>query len=214
MSWKNLFVTKKDEPAVEEVKSEPKVKSQAPVVPPPIPQTFGTGNASQSLIAKFDEIFEKANAQGLDFFEFIKSLKKMDGRAIDERTKYETVYDTMSTMGLTKDVLLTTGKKYMEIFVEVKQEFEKELSSEVQSKVADLNKQADDVLVQNGQYQAQIEELNAKISENLKRMQQLKSEAAANESTLLQERSDFERTHSIFVNGLQKYITDIETYIK
>lgn len=218
MGWTDLFYKKNAETA--DSKVEEKKETLTPINPVNQPNQFinqpqnFSGGVDQNLITRLDEIFAQANQPGLDLYEFIVSLKKLDAKPIDERTKYETTYDIMSTSGLTKEMLIKSGQSYMSVFAEVKQEFEKEFASSQQNTVANLNAQADSVLQENAQLQKQIEDINKKISENLVKMQQLRSDAATNESKLMQEKMNFENTHTTFVNGVQKYITGVEMYIK
>lgn len=216
--WTDLFFKKTETTEAQPAKEE--LKPINPVNQPTQqnqfinqPQNF-SGGVDQNLINRLDEIFAQANQPGLDLYEFIVSLKKLDQKPIDERTKYETTYDIMSTSGLTKETLIKSGQSYMGVFTEVKQEFEKEFASSVQNTVTNLNSQADEVLQENGRLQKQIEEINQKISENMTKMQQLRSEAVTNESKLMQEKMNFENTHATFVNGVQKYLTGVEMYIK
>jgi len=213
MSWKDLFI-KPAEKKEQEEKLTP-IKENAAQVSQNFsqPQNF-TGGIDQSLIAKMDTIFEQSNQPGPDLYEFISSIKKMEGKPIDEKTKFETVFDAMSTMGLTKQRLIESGQYYMGVFSEVKQEFEKEYNSTLQNTVTNLNAQAESVMQENGALQKQIEELNKKISENLTKSQQLRTEAATNESRLMQSKISFESTHNTFVNGVQKYVDGVNAYLK
>lgn len=212
-SWKDLFI-KPAEKKEQEEKLTPIKENTAQVSQNfSQPQNF-TGGIDQSLIAKMDTIFEQSNQPGPDLYEFVSSIKKMEGKPIDEKTKFETVFDAMSTMGLTKQRLIESGQYYMGVFSEVKQEFEKEYNATLQNTVTNLNTQAESVMQENISLQQQIEELNKKISANLTKSQQLRTEAAANESKLMQSKISFESTHNTFVNGVQKYIDGVNAYLK
>jgi hypothetical protein len=225
MSWTDLFI-KKNESTSTESSDDKSVKTTKDTLTPinqvtnnaPVNQTnqanFQTVGVDQNLVQKLQEIFDQANQPGPDLHEFITSVKKLEGKPLDERTKFETVFDIQSSSGLTKQRLLDSGKFYIDTFTDVKNEFEKEYQTELQNKVGNLNVQADNLISENGNLQKQIEEINKKISENLTKMQQLRNEASSNENKLMQDKMTFENTYSTFVGNVQKYIDNINLYIK
>jgi len=222
MGWKDLFITVKEEPKTE----EKSIKKDSKETLTPINSVASTLNATSTsnyqatngvdpnLINKLQEIFDKSNQPGPDLHEFITSLKKLDGKPLDERTKFETVFDIQSSNGLTKKRLIDSGKFYIDTFTDVKAEFEKEFQTELQNNVTSLNTQADNVINENAELQKKIEEINKQITGNLTRMQQLRTDASANENKLMQEKMAFEHTYSTFVGNVQKYIDGVNTYIK
>lgn len=176
--------------------------------------TQNVATTDASLIQKLQEIFDKANMPGPDLHEFIATLKKYDNKQLDEKTKYELVFDAQSSIGLTKERLLESGKFYITTFNDVKSEFEKEYQGEFQNTVTNLNSQADNVATENANLQKEIENINKKMQENLVKAQQLRTDATTNQNKLIQDKMSFENTYSTFINSVQKYIDGVNTHIK
>lgn len=172
-----------------------------------------SGAVDQNLINKLQSIFDSANMPGPDLHEFIVAVKKLENKSIDDKTKYEMVFDAQSSVGLTKQKLIDSGKFYIDTFNDVKSEFEKEYKTTLQNSVTSLNTQADNVIKENADLQKSIEDINKKIQENLIRMQKLRTDASVNENKLMQEKMAFEGTFSTFLSGIQKYIDGVNVHI-
>lgn len=220
MSFKDLFFTVKESEGNEKKKevsktAEPVVTSTAPIYTAASNfQNNSTGTVDQALIEKLQGIFDQANMPGPDLHEFILSLKKFDGKPMDEKTKYEVVFDAQSSVGLTKTKLIDSGQFYITTFNDVKGEFDKEYQAEMASTVTNLNAQADGIITENDNLRKSIEEINTKIQANLTKMQTLRNEASTNENKLMQNKMTFESTYTTFVAGIQKYIDGVKAYIK
>jgi len=206
---------KKDEKTVEEnntVQTNSNSNNTSFLTSTPSIQNIPTTDAG--LVQKLQEIFDKANMPGPDLHEFIASLKKFDGKPLDEKTKFEMVFDAQSSVGLTKERLLESGKVYIATFNDVKSEFEKEYKAEYENTVTNLNAQADGIITENANFQKEIENINKKIQDNLIKSQQLRAEATTNANNLAQNKLSFENTYTSFINGVQKYIDGVKEHIK
>lgn len=224
MSWTDMFIKKKeDSNEKQENSSEKEIKEKLTTINPvvntnqnynPLQNQTQTVGVDQKWMDKLQDIFANANMPGPDLYEFVMSVKKHDGKPIDEKTKFEMVYDALSSVGLTKAKLLESGATYINLFNDVKGEFEKEYQTKYQNDVTNLNAQAENVIQENASLQKQIEEINKKIAENLTKMQTFRTEATTNESRLMQEKMSFDNTHNAFMNNIQKYIEGVKTHIQ
>lgn len=224
MSWTDAFIKKKDDDGKKKEESQESLTPIKEVAqtnynplnnrPSPINSYQNNVGVDQKALDKLQDIFDKSNMPGADLYEFITSIKKLEGKNLDEKTKYEMIFDAQSAVGLTKDKLIESGTFYVNTFNDVKNEFDKEYQNEVLEGVTKLNTQADNVIQENANYQKQIEEINKKISDNLTRMQSLRTEASTNENKLMQEKMSFENSYNVFISSLQKHITNVNTYIQ
>lgn len=114
----------------EEDKPLPKKSTQkpAPVVEMYTQSTITAG--SNDYLKYLDEVMDKANMPGPDFYEFSKSLVPMASLAIPEDQKFNTVLSTFSVMGATKEKLVESGNKYLGILDDNAVQFAKQLSTE------------------------------------------------------------------------------------
>jgi hypothetical protein len=93
------------------------------------------GVADNKFIDLLEGIIEKSNQPGQDYFEFKQALENMNSLPMDEKTKFQTVYQVLSLQGCTKAVLLTSLDKYIQIIQDEKSSFDTEMQSEYVKRV-------------------------------------------------------------------------------
>ncbi len=97
------------------------------------------GPMSQQDIDKFTrhfkEVFDKANLDGLDYYEFSKMMDMLESTIPDETTRIATVFATLSIQGLTKDRILETARHYLSVFENDKVQFEKAAAEKASQEV-------------------------------------------------------------------------------
>ncbi len=108
---------------------------------PPIPgtpsQTMGiTEDDLQKFNQHFDDLFEKANLPGPDYFEFSKMCQAM--KTLTEDVKFPAAFGGLQVQGLTKEKLVESANHYIMIIEEDSSKFnnaiDQKILAEVQNK--------------------------------------------------------------------------------
>jgi len=155
---------KKQEIKKDTLPSKASGKTETPSQPV---QTFTpsfTSSMPPGSITEFDAYFanllteeNQKNFPGTDYYEFVTAKENMNAIPVEE-TKYVTTFNVLKSTGLTKDVLLSTAKRYMDVITN-------ELTTFVNS--------------YQSLYKQQVEDKQALIDEKAKQMQTLSEQINA-----------------------------------
>lgn len=183
-----------------------------------------TNAASGQVVGKPDDgIFEKLslaieenNLDGNDFLEFMQSLNKMQNLTVDEKTKFNMVFATLSTSsgGMTKEKLISSIDHYLDVIENEKTIFEKEMEKATDSEV-DQKEQYAEQLSQSAQEKTeQIQKLTQEIQEISNEVATVKAEAAQAKINIAQKQADFEVTVQQLEGQINDYKTKISQHIQ
>lgn len=73
----------------------------------PIPQDM------DKFIAHFNELFDKSNQPGPDYYKFTKMVQALNVPGMDDTTKMNAAFAALKVQGLTKDVLIQTAQNFI-----------------------------------------------------------------------------------------------------
>ena len=88
----------------------------------------------------FQELFEKANLPGPDYFEFSQVKRKLQEQIPDEKTQITAAFASLSIQGLTKDILVSSAQHYIDIIQKDREGFEQAIASKQNTEVDGRNK--------------------------------------------------------------------------
>ena len=137
------------------------------------------GIFDQKFYNHFLEIIEENNIEGVDYFEFSKAKKAMDGiPGMAEAVKYQSAFASLSANSkITKEHLLKTADFYIEKLDVDAKEFENERDSEIKNQVQSRIDQAKTKEGQIASKQEEIAKLQAEINNLQVEIGQLNVEA-------------------------------------
>ena len=102
------------------------------------PVTQASGNVQPQEFDKFtkhfEELFDKANLPGPDYFEFMKMTTAMN--TLTDDIKYPAVFSALKVQGLSKESLLSTANQYIGVLEEDKKQFSTALDTKVASAIS------------------------------------------------------------------------------
>ncbi|MBI1692643.1 MAG: hypothetical protein FYV88_3660 [Bacteroidetes bacterium] len=120
----------------------------------------------------FENLFDKANLPGPDYFEFYKTMETLEPHIPDEKARVSATFASLAIQGLTKKTLLETATKYKEIIEQDQANFEKALDTKMKSELGERNES--------------LKVLEQKIAANSEQIQQLTKEITESQILIAQ----------------------------
>jgi hypothetical protein len=169
------------------------------------------GKIDNDIYDKLSVAIEENNLPGNDFLEFMQSLNKMSTLAVDEKSKFNMVFATLSTSagGMTKDYLVSSISHYLSVIEKERNTFKTEMSKANTKMVTEKESYANQLLETAKSKTEQIQKLTEEIQQLNKESESAKSEALQSKNVIAQKEADFEVT----VGQLEKQILDYKEKI-
>lgn len=180
----------------------------APIAAPAIP-----GAVDEKMVEFLSKAIEDANIPGFDYIEFRNALAAMASAPLPENQKYIAVFATASTMGLTKEKLLSAIDHYQGILDSKKKEFQEQVD---QMTALQVTKREELKSAKEAEIQAlmvQIQEAQAAIAVKQQEALEINSEIGRERLNIQQTASSFEATYNFVSGKLQGDKQKIEAYI-
>src|ERR1041385_4439007 len=136
--------------------------AQLPGMTPEISRNPENHAEAEKFEKYFDNLFDKANLPGPDYYEFYKTMEMLEAHIADENARVSATFASLSIQGLTKQKLIDTANKYKDIIEQDHRNFDRALEDKMNSEV--------------GARQSQLQTLNDKIAANSAKIQQLTKE--------------------------------------
>jgi hypothetical protein len=191
-------------------------KQKAPTVTPQArsaqfpPVTAGAGVPTvtaedlERFVAHFNNLLDKANLPGPDYFEFSQVLESPAMSKFDEKTKISASFASLVTQGLTKERLIDSAQQYVKVIQKDKEGFETALKGKLQGEVSTRQTQIDGLQRGITADTQKIQDLTKAITEAQNSIQQLNAEIA--EST-----AKIEKNGGAYLTACDSFIKKIET---
>lgn len=151
---------------------------------------------------------EKNNQPGFDYLEFKLSLAKMSAMGMGEDTAYRSTFAAGSTVGLTKEKLLTTAIFYKKVLEKEKEQFDVALNNQLQKRVNSKQQEVEKLKNQIETWKAQIETLQAQIAKSQTTIDTADEQIQAEMQKINATRESFLHTHQSILNQID---LDLET---
>jgi len=147
----------------------------------------------------FNKLFEEANIQGPDYYEFSKMIEAMNSIP-DERARYQAAFAGLAVQGLDKTKLLSTASAYLQVLETDASNFNHTIDVALQEKVVSKKEEMEEK-------SKRIQQLSQEITELQNRMAVLKNESKENEEKIENNSNAYQAE---LVNRKNKIQSDIE----
>lgn len=161
----------------------------------------------------FENLFDKANLPGPDYFEFYKTMETLEAHIPDEKARVSATFASLSIQGLTKKTLLETANKYKEIIEQDHVNFENALETKMKSELGERNeklKKLEQKITANSE---QIQKLTKEISDSQILIAQIKNEVMEQENKLTKNKNGYQVACQAVLNKIVSDIQKIQTTI-
>lgn len=176
-----------------------------------ISQLLGLGsNADQKSIEFLEAAIMKQTQPGFDYIKFKQSIEQLAGLKLDVPTSLKSAFAIASTMGVTKDSLLQSGRHYLTILGEEKKQFDQALNSQVQQRIDSKKDELIDLRKQIELHKKQIIKLEKQIQEFEGKIARSDEEVAGAKASINQTQMKFENTYQQFVSAIEADMAAIQ----
>jgi len=176
-----------------------------------ISQLLKLGNsADQKSIDFLENAMIKSSQPGFDYLKFKQSIDSLSNLNLDAVTSLKSAFATASTMGVTKDSLLQSGRHYLTILGDEKKQFDQALTNQVQQRVDSKKEELQKLQLQIEENRRQIAKLEKQITEFQERIAKSDDEAADAKNSIEQTKIKFENTYQLFVAAIEQDMAAIQ----
>ncbi len=132
----------------------------------------------------FEELFDKVNMQGPDYYEFWKMMETLEAAVPDETVRMTAVFSTLKIQGLSKDMLINSAEKYMQVVDKDKQEFQNAVNTKVLGEIESRKSSVEALEKKNKADHEMILKLTKEINDNQQKITSLKKEVIDEEAKI------------------------------
>ena len=151
---------------------------------------------------------EESNLPGFDYLEFKQALKGLKRMNMDQHTAIKSAFMTGSTVGLTKEKLISSAEHYRQVLLKEKSQFDVALQKQMAQRVDGKRTEKETVAGKIKAYRSKIKEIEAEITKLEDKLAKADSEIDAAKEKIHDTKEKFETTFQSFVKEIER---DLET---
>jgi chromosome segregation ATPase len=204
----SVFVEFEDEQQKSDTKTTPHLNVN---VNTHVPNTQETHVEAEKFEKYFDNLFEKTNLPGPDYFEFYKTMETLEAHIFDEKARLSATYASLSIQGLTKDKLIDTANKYKAVIEQDQKNFETVLKDKLKEEVGARHSQLQGFEEKIKSNSDLIQKLTKEITEAQQQIGKLKHEVAEQENKLMKNKNGYQIACQALINKINSDIIKIQT---
>ncbi|MBI5916407.1 MAG: hypothetical protein HY842_13605 [Bacteroidetes bacterium] len=177
-------------------------------------EIFGeTHGLDEKSIESLTRALEKNNLPGFDYLEFKLSLGRLAPMNLPEDTAFKSAFATASTVGLTKEKLLTTGQHYRKVLTDEKEQFSLALQNQLQKRVNSKQQEVEKLKAQIQAWQEQIANLQNMMAKSQATIDDAGNQIQAEMKKIQATKENFEHTHQSIMNQIELDLQNIQRYL-
>lgn len=214
MSFLDNFISIKQKENVVTVPVDSPVSQLSSTPTPPIstPSIIMNGGVvDPSFLEHFKKVLDDHNLPGADYYEFRKAFDDSAefANTITEVDRMKMVFKTLTSSGLTKQILIDSISSYKKFLSDDADNFAKALDGKKQTEVGGRQKQVQQLTAANQSKNDQIVQLQKEIQDNIVTINQLGNEITTQQSQLDAKQQNFTVTYNAFTGQLDSDLQKI-----
>ncbi|MEZ4918311.1 MAG: hypothetical protein R2792_04315 [Saprospiraceae bacterium] len=164
-----LFVVLDEENDKKSTASQPAQKPEAPVKsgssqPTPAPRRTMKATDISKFEKHFQELFDKANLPGPDYYEFWKMMDTLESHIPEEKARMKAVFESLKIQGLSKKVLLESAATYKQVVETDRSNFESAVKSKVAAEIESRQNSMQQLMSQQKEKEQLIKQMQEEIA--------------------------------------------------
>ncbi|MCB0666578.1 MAG: hypothetical protein KDC80_12170 [Saprospiraceae bacterium] len=156
---------------------------------------------------------EENNLPGFDYLEFKQALKGLMSMNMDQHTAIRSAFTTGTTVGLTKEKLISSAEHYRQVLLKEKSQFDAALQKQMTQRVDGKRNEKSTLANKIQAYKQKIQDIEAEINKLQDRLDKADSEIAAAEEKIHETKDKFETTFQSFVKEIEKDLDTLNTVL-
>jgi hypothetical protein len=222
MGFLDLFIERTDEPKKESnsvTPAVPKINTVPPVAGTTVSNisvpTYSAPVASEDMAKfnqHFDELFDKANLPGPDYFEFSKMCQAM--ATLADSAKYPAIFTGLQVQGLSKEKLVESANHYVAIIDEDAKKFNSAIDAKI---LAEVQAKRNDAVNKQKALQEKINliaQLQAEISKDTSEIEALQNDANDQERKAQEKATTYKTACEARKAAILEDVSKINAFIK
>jgi hypothetical protein len=185
--------------------------SNIPKLPNEVAQNPLNHSEAEKFEKYFDNLFDKANFPGPDYYEFYKTMETLEAHIPDEKTRVSATFASLAIQGLTKQKLLDTAAQYKVIIEQDHANFENALSTKLKTELGDRKNQLQSLEQKIAINAEQIQKLTKEMSEANIQIGQVKNEILEQENKLARNKNGYQVACQAVLNKISSDIQKIQS---
>ncbi len=204
----SVFVEFEDDQKSDNITSEP---SNIPKLPTEVAQNPLNHSEAEKFEKYFDNLFDKANFPGPDYYEFYKTMETLEAHIPDEKARVSATFASLSIQGLTKQKLLDTAAQYKLIIEQDHVNFENALNAKSRTELGDRKNQLQSLEQKIASNAELIQKLNKEMAEANIQIGQVKNEILEQENKLSRNKNGYQVACQAVLNKISSDVQKIQS---
>lgn len=168
----------------------------------------GVENLDKKSVAFLLKAIEENNLPGFDYLEFKQALKGLMGMNMDQHTAMKSAFTTGSTVGLTKEKLISSAEHYRQVLLKEKSQFDAALQKQMAQRVDGKRNEKETIANKIQAYHQKIKDIQTEMAKLQDKLDKADSEIEAAEQKIHETKDKFETTFQSFVREIER---DLDT---
>ena len=156
---------------------------------------------------------EKNNLKGFDYLEFKLSLARLANMNMQEEIAIKSAFATASTVGLTKEILVSSAQHYKQILAREQEQFKVAMQNQLNRKVNGKKQEVDKMKAQIEDWKKQIEKLKNQIIKSQAIIDGADQQIAQEMNKIETTKVNFENTHQSILGQIDHDLENIQNYL-
>lgn len=132
----------------------------------------------------FEELFDRVNLPGPDYYEFWKMMETLEAAVPDETVRMTAVFSTLKIQGLNKEMLISSAEKYLQVIDKDKLEFQNAVNTKVLGEIEGRKSSVEELEKKNKNNAEMIQNLTKQINDSQQKITALKKEVIDEEAKI------------------------------
>ncbi len=156
---------------------------------------------------------EKNNVQGFDYLEYKLSLGKLSQMGVDQEIAFKSAFATATTVGLTKEKLVSSAQHYKQVLGQEKAQFDLALKNQMEKRVKSKKVEIEKLKKNIQDWKNQIEQLQNQIAKSQATIDSADQHIQAEMDKIELTKANFESTHTNVLQQIDSDLNNIQNLI-
>ena len=171
------------------------------------------GTNDEKSLDFLTKALEKNNVKGFDYLEYKLSLGKLQQMGLDSDIAFKSAFATATTVGLTKEKLVSSAQHYKQVLGQEKAQFDLALKNQMDKRVKSKRVEIEKLKKNIQDWKNQIEQLQNQIAKSQATIDSADQIIQAEMDKIEQTKANFENTHTNVLHQIDSDLSNIQNLI-